>query len=45
MGTAEPLPGAVDTIVVGGGTAGSVIAGRLAESGQGSSLRLEAGPD
>lgn len=45
MGTAEPLPGAVDTIVVGGGTAGSVIAGRLAESGQGSSLLLEAGPD
>jgi choline dehydrogenase len=39
------LPGAVDTIVVGGGTAGSVVAGRLAAGSPESTLVLEAGPD
>jgi choline dehydrogenase len=39
------LPTAVDTIVVGAGTAGSVVAGRLAAGGSGSTLLLEAGPD
>ena len=45
MGIATRLPGAVDTIVVGGGTAGSVIAGRLAAGSPESTLLLEAGPD
>jgi choline dehydrogenase len=34
-----------DTIVVGGGTAGAAVAGRLAERGNESVLLLEAGPD
>jgi choline dehydrogenase-like flavoprotein len=33
MSTATRFPTAADTIVVGAGTAGSVIAGRLAASG------------
>lgn len=45
MGIATPLPQAVDTIVVGGGTAGSVVAGRLAAGSSESTLLLEAGPD
>ena len=34
-----------DTVVIGGGTAGAAIAGRLAERGDQSVLLLEAGPD
>jgi choline dehydrogenase len=41
----DTLPAEVDTIVVGGGTAGCVIAGRLAELKSESILLLEAGPD
>ena len=36
---------AFDTVVVGGGTAGSVVAARLAEVGSSSVALLEAGPD
>jgi choline dehydrogenase len=39
------LPASVDTLVVGGGTSGCVIAGRLAERGDESILVVEAGPD
>jgi choline dehydrogenase len=39
------FPMAVDTIVVGAGTAGAVIAGRLAGGNSGRTLLLEAGPD
>ena len=39
------LPAAVDTIVVGAGTAGAVVAGRLAAGRSGRTLLLEAGPD
>jgi choline dehydrogenase len=39
------FPTAVDTIVVGAGTAGAAVAGRLAANGDGSTLLLEAGPD
>ena len=42
---ARGFPRAVDTIVVGAGTAGAVVAGRLAASGSGCTLLLEAGPD
>jgi choline dehydrogenase len=35
----------VDTIVVGAGTAGAAVAGRLAAGSSGSTLLLEAGPD
>jgi len=39
------FPAAVDTVVVGAGTAGAVVAGRLAAAGSGRTLLLEAGPD
>ena len=39
------FPTAVDTIVVGAGTAGSVVAGRLAAGSSERTLLLEAGPD
>jgi choline dehydrogenase len=40
----QALPAEADTIVVGGGTSGNVVAARLAEAG-GDVLVLEAGPD
>jgi choline dehydrogenase len=39
------IPSYVDTVIVGGGTAGAVLAGRLAERSDRSILVLEAGPD
>ncbi len=39
------IPSYVDTVIVGGGTAGAVLAGRLAERSDRSILLLEAGPD
>ena len=39
------IPRYSDTVVIGGGTAGAAVAGRLAERGDGSVLLLEAGPD
>jgi choline dehydrogenase len=39
------FPVAVDTVVVGAGTAGAVVAGRLAAANSGRTLLLEAGPD
>jgi len=42
---AARLPTAVDTVVVGAGTAGAVVAGRLAAGGSGRTMLLEAGPD
>ncbi|MCH8088155.1 MAG: GMC family oxidoreductase N-terminal domain-containing protein, partial [Chloroflexi bacterium] len=38
-------PSSADTIVIGGGTAGAAVAGRLAALGNQSVLLLEAGPD
>lgn len=43
--TEGSLPATVDVIVVGGGTAGCVLAGRLTELDDRSVLVLEAGPD
>ncbi len=45
MSSIDTLPAEVDTIVVGGGTAGCVIAGRLAGATSESILLVEAGPD
>ena len=45
MTSTDILPAEVDTLVVGGGTAGCVIAGRLAEATSESILLVEAGPD
>jgi choline dehydrogenase len=41
---ARRFPAAVDTVVVGAGTAGAVVAGRLAAGGDERTLLLEAGP-
>jgi choline dehydrogenase len=45
VGIARRFPAAVDTIVVGAGTAGAAVAGRLAAGSAESTLLLEAGPD
>ena len=45
MSIAARFPAAVDTIVVGAGTAGAAVAGRLAAGSSGRTLLLEAGPD
>jgi choline dehydrogenase-like flavoprotein len=45
MSIAARFPGEVDTIVVGSGTAGAAVAGRLAEGSAERTLLLEAGPD
>lgn len=45
MSIATRFPAVVDTIVVGAGTAGAVVAGRLAAGNSGRTLLLEAGPD
>ncbi len=45
MSIAARFPAAVDTIVVGAGTTGAVVAGRLAAGSSGRTLLLEAGPD
>jgi choline dehydrogenase len=42
---AARFPVAVDTVVVGAGTAGAAVAGRLAAGNSGRTLLLEAGPD
>ena len=39
------IPRSAETIVIGGGTAGAAVAGRLAERADQSVLLLEAGPD
>ena len=44
MGVTGRLPTAADTVVVGAGTAGAVVAGRLAAARPGRTLLLEAGP-
>jgi choline dehydrogenase len=43
--SATRFPADVDTIVAGGGTAGAVVAGRLAARSGERILLLEAGPD
>ena len=45
MSIAARFPTAVDTVVVGAGTAGAAVAGRLAAGAPGRTLLLEAGPD
>lgn len=45
MALRAELPGHADTIVIGAGTAGSALAGALAERSGGTILVLEAGPD
>jgi choline dehydrogenase len=42
---AARFPAAADTVVVGAGTAGAAVAGRLAAGSSGRTLLLEAGPD
>lgn len=41
----DQLPRYVDTLILGGGTSGAVVAGRLAEHSDESVLVIEAGPD
>jgi choline dehydrogenase len=45
VSVAGRFPTAVDTVIVGAGTAGAVVAGRLAASSSERTLLLEAGPD
>jgi choline dehydrogenase len=45
VSSARRFPTAVDTIVVGAGTAGAAVAGRLAAGSSERTLLLEAGPD
>ena len=45
MSIAERFPVAVHTVIVGAGTAGAAVAGRLAEGSPELTLLLEAGPD